>query len=144
MKKSIQLITLFVFGLFFSQKDASTIADKFESVQAQDFSVPPPPLIAFPAQFPKGNKEFLNLITKEIDKTKLMGMGKKLATKIIIHIDDEGNVISINTYGSNDTFQNIVMDAAYKVTKDIKWKSGQNKNGENVIDVLRLPFSFNN
>lgn len=67
MKKILSLLLLVIFGIGFAQKvkKEEKVKDQFESRQPQDMSAPPPPMVAFPAQYPKGNKAFLNDISKK-------------------------------------------------------------------------------
>lgn len=79
MKKILLLPTLLLFTISFSQK----IADRYQSYQPQDHSVPPPPRVSFPAQFPNGNKAFLKLINENINKNNLKNQGATSNTEII-------------------------------------------------------------
>lgn len=107
-------------------------------------SVPPPPTIAFPAQYPKGNKAFLENVKKNLDKATLQSLGKNLKTKIILKINSDGNVLNISTYGNNEPFNNEVKKAAEKATNNIIWEAGKNNKGEKVIDIVNLPFQYSN
>lgn len=146
MKKLLLLLLLSVFEITFAQKSKKDekIKDKLESRQPQDLSVPPPPTIAFPAQYPKGNKTFLENIKKNLDKTALQSLGKNLKTKIILKINSDGNVLNISTYGNNEIFNNEVKKAAEKTTDNIIWEAGKNNKGERVIDIVNLPFVYSN
>lgn len=146
MKKLQLILTILISSLVFSQKaekkSNETVLAKIESTSPQDFSVPPPPITAFPVQFHGGNKELVKQVslyfTDEIKKS----ISGSLKTQIIIKIDREGNVINISTFGPNEYFNKAVSQAVFNITESIKWKPGQNKQGENVIDLLRLPFSL--
>lgn len=140
MKKILLLPTLFLFTIGFSQK----IADRYQSSQPQDQSVPPPPRVSFPAQFPDGNKAFLKLINQNINKNNLKNQGATLNTEIILKIDQHGNVLNISTYGKNEIFNKEVKAAATKSTQDAKWTSGKNNKGEKVIDIVKIPYRFKN
>lgn len=114
-----------------------------EARQPQDLSVPPPPVNSFPAQYSKGNRAFLQLVEKNINKESLKEQPKKLETKIIIKVDDEGTVLNISTYGINEIFNKEVEIAAKKVSTT-KWTAVKNRQGENVIDLVKLPFTIVN
>lgn len=146
MKKIFLLILLIIFETGFAQKvkKEERIKDKYESKQPQDLSVPPPPMIAFPAQYPNGNKAFIDAVKKNIDKSALKNLSKELKTKIILKVDSGGNVINISTYGGNEIFNNEVKKAAEKTTLKVKWEAGKNNQGEKVIDIVNLPFKFSN
>jgi hypothetical protein len=146
MKKTLILLPLFIFGISFAQKTKKEekVKDKFESRQPQDISVPPPPTTAFPAQYPKGNKAFLENIKKNLDRAALQSLGKNLKTKIILKINSDGNVLNISTYGNNEDFNNEVKRAAGKATDNIIWEAGKNNKGEKVIDIVNLPFQYSN
>ena len=146
MKKIFLLILLIIFEIGFAQKakKVDRVKDKFESRLPQDLSVPPPPMIAFPAQYPNGNKAFIDAVKKNLDKSALKSFSKEIKTKIILKIDSDGNVINISTYGDNETFNNEVKKAAYKTTSQVKWEAGKNNRGEKVIDIVNLPFKFSN
>ncbi|MBD3906143.1 hypothetical protein NAL32_10295 [Chryseobacterium sp. Ch-15] len=146
MKKIFLFILLIIFETGFAQKVKKNerVKDKFESKQPQDLSVPPPPMITFPAQYPNGNKAFIDAVKKNIDKSALKELNKELKTKIILKIDSEGNVINISTYGDNEIFNNEVKKAADKTTSKVKWEAGKNNQGEKVIDIVNLPFKFSN
>ena len=146
MKQLILLFSLFIFNIIFSQKiqtkQETKIADRYQSKQPQDQSVPPPPRVTFPAQFPDGNKAFLKKIDENIDKEKLQDIGKNLNTEIILKIDQQGNVLNISTFGKNETFNKEVKAAAAKSTQNIKWTAGKNSQGEKVIDIVKIPYRF--
>lgn len=146
MKKLQLILTVLISSLVFSQKaekkSNETVLAKIESNSPQDFSVPPPPITVFPAQFPGGNKELIKQINLYFSDDVKKSISGSLKTQIIIKIDREGNVINISTFGSNDDFNKIVSQAVFNITENIKWKAGQNKQGENVIDLVRLPFSL--
>lgn len=144
MKKIFCLFSILSVTMFFSQKQEIKIADRYQSSQPQDQSVPPPPRVTFPAQFPDGNKAFLKKIDENIDKEKLQYIGKNLNTEIILKIDQQGNVLNISTFGKNETFNKEVKAAATKSTQNIKWTAGKNSQGEKVIDIVRLPYRFKN
>lgn len=80
---------------------------------------------------------------KNINKETLKGQPKKLETKVIIKIDDDGTVLNISTYGINEVFNKEVEVAAKKVSIT-KWTAGKNRQGENVIDLVKLPFTIAN
>ena len=138
MKKTLSLLAILIFSITFSQK----IADRYQSSQPQDQSVPPPPRVAFPAQFPDGNKAFLKKIEQNINKNNLKNLGSTLNTDIILKIDQQGNVLNISTYGKNEIFNKEVKAAATKSTQDVKWVAGKNNQGQKVIDIVRLPYRF--
>lgn len=146
MKKTILLILIMLFGLGFAQKvkKEEKVKDKFESRQPQDMSVPPPPMVAFPAQYPNGNKAFIENVKKNLNADVLKPLGKDLKTKIILKVNSEGNVVNVSTYGSNETFNTEVKKAAEKATYKIKWEAGKNNRGEKVIDIVNLPFKYSN
>lgn len=140
MKKTLLLPALLIFSISFSQK----IAERYQSSQPQDQSVPLPPRVAFPAQFPDGNKAFLKKIDQNINKNNLKNLGSTLNTDIILKIDQKGNVLNISTYGKNEIFNKEVKAAATKSTQDIKWVAGKNNRGEKVIDIVKIPYRFKN
>lgn len=141
MKKLILSLFILLFHIVFSQQK---IADRYQYSQPQDQSVPPPPRVTFPAQFPDGNKAFLKKNDENIDKEKLQDIGKNLNIEIILKIDQQGNVLNISTFGKNETFNKEVKAAATKSTQNIKWTAGKNSQGEKVIDIVRLPYRFKN
>ncbi|KQS94008.1 hypothetical protein [Chryseobacterium sp. Leaf394] len=138
MKKALSLLALSIFSISFSQK----ISHRYQSSQPQDQSVPPPPRVTFPAQFPDGNKAFLKKIDQNINKNNLKNAGSNLSTEIILKIDQEGNVLNISTYGKNEIFNKEVKAAATKSTQDIKWTAGKNNQGQKVIDIVKIPYRF--
>ncbi|KQT16156.1 hypothetical protein ASG31_14165 [Chryseobacterium sp. Leaf404] len=140
MKKILLLPTLLLFSNSFSQK----IADRYQSSQPQDQSVPPPPRVSFPAQFPNGNKAFLKIIDQNINRNNLKNQGATLNTEIILKIDKQGNVLNISTYGKNEIFNKEVKNAATKSTQDVKWTAGKNSQGQKVIDIVKIPYRFRN
>ncbi|WP_294287747.1 hypothetical protein [uncultured Chryseobacterium sp.] len=146
MKKIYFLFLILVFGTGFAQQAKKEVRtkDKFESRQPQDLSVPPPPTIAFPAQYPGGNKTFISNVSKNLDKSTLKTLGKDLKTKIILKIGADGKVLNVSTYGSNETFNSEVKKAAEKVTAGTQWDPGKNNKGEKVIDIVNLPFANSN
>lgn len=144
MKKIFCLFSILSLTIVFSQKQETKIADRYQSSQPQDQSVPPPPRIAFPAQFPTGNRAFLKKIDENIDKNNLKNLNKTLNTEIILKIDPQGNVLNISTYGKNEIFNKEVKTAATKSTENIKWTAGKNSQGENVIDIVKIPYRFKN
>lgn len=144
MKNLILIFALLIFNIAFSQKSPAKIADRYQSAQPQDQSVPPPPRIAFPAHFLGGNSAFLKKIDKNIDKEKLEDIGENLNTEIILKIDQQGNVLNISTYGKNETFNKEVKTAATKSTENIMWTAGKNTQGEKVIDIVKIPYRFKN
>ena len=54
---------MFQFGM------SQTVKETFDAKQPQDLNVPPPPSITFPAQYPEGNKKFIQEIKTNIDVT---------------------------------------------------------------------------
>lgn len=144
MKKLIIVTSLLYFNFAFAQKDkdqkGSKISSKYESQQAQDFSVPPPPITIFPAQFPGGNKAFIKKIRENINTKILDTITHNLSTDLILKIDQQGNVLNISTFGSNKNFNQEIMKTTQKVTENIKWEAAKNKEGKKVIDIVRLPF----
>ncbi|WP_099766541.1 hypothetical protein [Chryseobacterium sp. 52] len=146
MKKLALLTLIFIFGMGFAQKvkKEEKVKDKFESRQPQDMSVPPPPMVAFPAQYPKGNKAFIDNVKKNLNTDALKTLGKDLKTKIILKVNSEGNVINVSTYGGDETFNTEVKKAAEKATYNVKWEAGKNNRGEKVIDIVNLPFKYSN
>lgn len=146
MKQLILLFSLFIFNIIFSQKiqtkQETKIADRHQSKQPQDQSVPPPPRVTFPAHFPSGNRAFLKKIDENIDKEKLQDIGENLNTEIILKIDQQGNILNISTFGKNETFNKEVKAAATKSTQNIKWTAGKNSQGEKVIDIVKIPYRF--
>lgn len=144
MKKIFYILSILSFTMFFSQKQETKIADRYQSKQPQDQSVPPPPRVTFPAHFPSGNRAFLKNIDENIDKQKLQDIGKNLNTEIILKIDQQGNVLNISTFGKNETFNKEVKAAATKSTQNIKWTAGKNNQGEKVIDIVKIPYRFKN
>nr|WP_199162353.1 hypothetical protein [Elizabethkingia sp. ASV34] len=147
MEKTVSLFLLFIVNICFAQnakkQSEMNVKNKMEARQPQDLSVPPPPVNSFPAQYPKGNRAFLQLVGKNINKESLKGQPKKLETKIIIKVDDEGTVLNISTYGINEVFNKEVEIAAKKVSTT-KWTAAKNRQGENVIDLVKLPFTIVN
>lgn len=146
MKKVLLLLLLVVFGIGFAQKvkKEEKVKDQFESRQPQDLSAPPPPMVAFPAQYPNGNKAFLTDVSKNLDRSALQSLNKNVRTKIILKIDSDGNVINISTYGGTEVFNSEVKKAIEKTTGKVKWEPGKNNKGEKVIDIVNLPFSYSN
>ena len=144
MKKVFLLILILIFGVGLAQKvkKEEKVKDKFESRQPQDMSVPPPPMVAFPAQYPKGNKAFIENVKKNLNTDALKAPGKDLKTKIILKVNSEGNVINVSTYGGDETFNTEVKKAAEKATYNVKWEAGKNNKGEKVIDIVNLPFKY--
>lgn len=148
MKKFILLLFILLFHTVFSQqkiqKQETKIAERYQSKQPQDLSVPPPPRVTFPAHFPSGNSTFLKKIDENIDKEKLQDIGENLNTEIILKIDQQGNVLNISTFGKNETFNKEVKAVAAKSTQNIKWIAGKNNQGEKVIDIVKIPYRFKN
>jgi len=140
MTKLILLLSILAISLTFGQK----ISDRYQSKQPLDLSVPPPPRVTFPAQFPDGNKAFLKKIDQNINRNDLKNSGKNLSTEIILKIDQQGNVLNISTYGKNETFNKEVKAAALKSTQDMKWIAGKNSQGQKVIDIVKIPYRFKN
>lgn len=146
MKKICLLLLIMIFGSGFAQKTKKEekAKDKFESRQPQDMSAPPPPMVAFPAQYPDGNKAFISNVSKNLNKAALKPLNKDLKTKIILKIGTDGSVMNISTYGNDEIFNSEVKKAAEKATYNIKWEAGKNNKGEKVIDIVNLPFKYSN
>ncbi|KQR94960.1 hypothetical protein ASG01_03595 [Chryseobacterium sp. Leaf180] len=126
-------------GLFSGQKkDQKTVAEKFEAQQPQDFSVPPPPTVAFPAQFPGGNRMFLKEIEKKLATARYDFQGKKF--KLIFKIAADGTVLNISVYGNAEDFNAEIKKVAEEIIANKKWIPGENEKGERVIDIVTLPF----
>ena len=146
MKKVALIICITISTIVFSQKNSNKgetkLVNKYESKQSQDFSVPPPPVNPFPAQFPDGNKAFVKKIEQNLNKAALASLSGTLTTELIVKVDDEGNIINISTYGKNEIFNNEVKTAATKSTEKIKWVIGKNNKGEKVVDIVRIPFRY--
>lgn len=142
MKKIFSIFSILSIIIVFSQKQETKIADRYQSKQPQDQSVPLPPRVTFPAHFPSGNRAFLKKIDENIDKEKLQDIGENLNTEIILKIDQQGNVLNISTFGKNETFNKEVKAAAAKSTQNIKWTAGKNSQGEKVIDIVKMPYRF--
>ena len=147
MEKIVPLFLIFVVNICFAQnakkQNEVNVKNKMEASQPQDLSVPAPPVNIFPAQYPKGNRSFLQLVEKNINKEPLKGQPKKLDTKIIIKVDGDGTVLNISTYGINEIFNKEVEIAAKKLST-MKWTAAKNRQGEAVIDLVKLPFTFIN
>lgn len=147
MEKIVPLFLLFAVNICFAQntkkQNEMNVKSKMEARLPQDPSVPPPPINSFPAQYPKGNRAFLQLVEKNVNKESLKGQPKKLETKIIIKIDDDGTVLNVSAYGENEVFNKEVENAAKKIGTT-KWTAGKNRQGENVIDLVKLPFTLVN
>ena len=45
-------------------------------------------------------------------------------------------------YGPNEIFNEAVQEAAKKTTENIKWEAAKNKEGQKVIDIVRIPFRY--
>ncbi len=145
--KKLSLFALFLFfGNLCAQQNAKSpkAKDKFQYKQSQDFSVPPPPNITFPAQYPKGNKVFLQEVKQNLDGNVLKNLPENLATKIILKIGPKGNVLNISTFGTNEIFNEELKSAATKTTANILWTPGKNTAGEKVTDIVTLPFRMRN
>ena len=145
--KKLSLLILFIFfGNFSAQQTAKSpkAKEKFEATQSQDFTVPPPPRITFPAQYPKGNKVFLKEVRQNLDFETLKNLPENLVTKIILKIDAKGNVLNISTFGTNEIFNGELKSAATKTTANILWTPGKNTAGEKVTDIVTLPFRMRN
>ena len=144
MKKTVLLAATLIMNLVIAQtpvaKKSGNVIDQYENSQPQDFSVPPPPINLFPAQFPGGNKEFLKRISKNMKKEIIDTLRHNLRTEIILKIDDVGKVLNISTRGSNKNFNLEVMKSAQKATENIQWNPAKNKQGLKVIDIVRLPY----
>ncbi|WHF52593.1 hypothetical protein QGN23_04770 [Chryseobacterium gotjawalense] len=137
MQKIIIIISLLSFQFGISQ----TVRNEFESKQPQDLNVPPPPNITFPAQYPTGNKKFIEEIKANIDRTGLE-TNKTYKAKIILKIENDGEVLNISTYGSDENFNNELKKTIQNITQQKKWTAGKNKQGENVIDIVALPIEI--
>lgn len=135
-------LTLFLFLIFSAFGSAQNAKQKLENSQGQDLNVPSPPKTTFPAQYPKGNRKFLKEVEMNLELTVLKDLPKNLKTKIILKIDSKGNVLNISTFGSDEIFNSEVKKAAEKTTDLIKWIPGKNQKGDNVIDIVNLPFKF--
>lgn len=144
MEKFFLILLILSFQTLFSQKPQTKIADRYQSKQPQDLSVPPPPRVTFPAHFPSGNRAFLKKIDENIDKENLQDIGENLNTEIILKIDQQGNVLNISTFGKNEIFNKEVKAAAAKSIQNIKWIAGKNNQGEKVIDIVKIPYRFKN
>ena len=146
MKKSLLLVLVLTLNILAAQKIKSgqkaTTAQKFEKMQSQDLSVPPPPITLFPAQFPGGNKEFIKRIGENLNRKVLDTSSHTLKTLIILKIDPNGNVLNISTYGPNENFNEQIKKSAQKVTENILWEPAKNKEGSKVTDIVRLPFTL--
>ena len=146
MKKSLLLVLILTLNILAAQKiksgQKSTTAQKFEKMQPQDPSVPPPPITLFPAQFPGGNKEFIKRISETVNREVLNTSRYNLKTQVILKIDPNGNVLNISTYGPNENFNEEIKKSAQKVTENIKWEPAKNKEGYKVTDIVRLPFNL--
>lgn len=110
MEKVITLLSLCIFGIFFSQKNKteSTMKQRHESRQPQDPSVPTPPIIDFPSKYPGGNRVFIENVKRNLTHTDFQSSEKTLKTTIILKIDQKGNVLNISTYGTNAFFNDEV------------------------------------
>ena len=138
---SAALLSLnFVWAQKTTDKKEQKVLNKYQSSQAQDFSVPPPPITTFPSQFPTGNKDFLKKVESNLNREELKSEDQNLNTQIILKIDAEGNVLNISLYGTNQNFNDLVRQAVVKTTENIKWEPAKNKEGKKVIDIVRLPF----
>lgn len=142
MKKLILISFVCIGTAAFSQN--KKIGDQYASRQPQDLSVPPPPTITFPAQFPGGNKSFVKKVEENLNKEALKSLSQKLDTQIILKIDSDGNVLNISTYGKNDIFNDEVKTAAARAIDKIQWTAGKNSRGEKVIDIVKIPFRYKN
>lgn len=126
----------------FGYSQTTTIKDKYETSQAQDFSVPPPPKITFPAQYPGGNRTFLNEIKNILSINQAENLKKNCTTKIIVKVDSDGNVVNVSTYGTDQNFNREVKKAALLITNNKKWNPGENAKGVKVIDIVNIPFKY--
>ncbi|WP_226064671.1 hypothetical protein [Kaistella polysaccharea] len=144
MKKTLLFAAILVLNFLGAQKtkdkNGGKIVSKYEATQPHDFSVPPPPITTFPAYFPTGNKDFLNMVTANISEDYFKNVDHNLETQIILKIDVTGNVLHISVYGSDDRFNDHVKAAVKKTTENIKWEPAKNREGKNVIDIVRIPF----
>lgn len=141
--KKILLLSFICIGIAaFSQH--KKIGDQYASRQPQDSSVPPPPSITFPAQFPEGNKAFVKKIEQKLNKESLKSLPQNLNTQIILKIDQDGNVVNVSTYGKNEIFNDEVKNAASIATDGVQWTAGKNNRGEKVIDIVKIPFRYKN
>lgn len=146
MKIVLVLLLSLNFSLGFAQKtekvSTKTVADKFESRSPQDPSVPPPPIMVFPAQFPGGNKKFVDLVKLNLSTEAKSPSSKIRKTEIILKIDASGNVLNISTFGEDEVFNKEVKEAARKSTENVKWEPAKNREGVKVIEVVRIPFHW--
>ncbi|UJF29554.1 hypothetical protein L0B70_12045 [Kaistella sp. 97-N-M2] len=134
-------ITLFILIIIFQFGISQTVKETFDSKQPQDFNVPPPPNITYPAQYSTGNKKFIEEIKTKIDMS-ILKPNETYKSKIILKIGSDGEVLNISTYGSNENFNNALKSTIQKITQGKKWEPGKNKQGENVIDIVSLPIEI--
>lgn len=146
MRKLLTFCSLCIFTIVVSQKNniEKNLKEKHELRQPQDPSVPPPPINIFPAQYSGGNRLFLENVKNNLIKSNFKIADKILKTKIILKIDQKGNVLNISTYGNNTDFNSAVKKAAETTTIDAVWEPAKNKDGTAVIDIVNLPFEFKN
>lgn len=130
-----------MFLLLFQLGISQTVRDKYQSQQTQEFNVPPPPNITFPAQYPTGNKKFIEEIKTTVDVTRLE-TNHTYKSKIILKIGSDGEVLNISAYGNDEDFNNELKKTIQKITQQKKWTAGKNKLGENVIDIVALPIEI--
>lgn len=144
MKKILLLAALFFLNFVWAQKPADKkegkIRDRYQSTQPQDLNVPPPPTTIFPAQFPTGNKKFIKEVEDNLNREVFKGSDQNLSTQIILKIDATGKILNISLYGSDQIFNDQVKESVKKTTENIKWEPAKNKEGKNVIDIVRIPF----
>lgn len=138
----VALSFTFAFGQKAKKAPAKTVADKFQEKSPQDPSVPPPPVMVFPAQFPGGNKKFVDLVKANLTTAEKSPISKILKTEIILKIAADGSVLNISTFGEHAVFNTEVGEAALKINENIKWDPAKNKEGIKVIEIVRIPFQL--
>lgn len=122
-----------------SAQENATASQRYEKMQPQDRSVPPPPVTTFPATFPGGNKTFADKTVLLIHRENLPASVKTYETQVSLKIDAEGNVVNISVLGNNPEIDRAIKAAAYRVTSNIRWNPGRNKAGVHVVDIVRIP-----
>lgn len=146
MKPVFIIIASLTFSSFSAQQTAHKTGEKaatrFENIQPQDQTVPPPPISLFPAQFPGGNKIFIKKVAENIDQNYILTLKQNSKTQLILKIDRVGNVLNISTFGPSESFNNEVHKAAEKTSSKVLWQPAKNKASINTIDIVRLPFSI--
>ncbi|QDP86301.1 hypothetical protein FNJ88_12350 [Chryseobacterium sp. SNU WT5] len=148
MRKLIFIVVLLSFNLLWAQKkdqkSTPTVSAKYESRSPQDASVPPPPVMIFPAQFPGGNRAFIKKVKEEVAKEYVPSGEGPFKTEIILKIDADGNILNVSTFGEKESFNEEIKRISYQITENVKWEPARNKEGLKVIEVVRLPFSLKN